>query len=136
MSNPQDFTRRFEDAVAAAGWRRSFTPTQVIDMWKSLIDRSEQGYDDNFDEFMHDLTVRDLIDRLLKDPRLAELPAMNWFRERVSELDDRFRALLRLDVKVRPDEPRWWLNSVLTYAGSELADDWRRIYGVDVDVRS
>jgi hypothetical protein len=69
-------------------------------MWKSLIDRSEQGYDDNFDEFMHDLTVRDLIDRLLKDARLAELPAMNWFRERASELDDRFRALLRLDVKV------------------------------------
>jgi hypothetical protein len=52
------------------------------------------GYDDNIYDYDNDLFVRDLIEALLHDDRLRDVEPMRGFRERVGQIDTRFRALL------------------------------------------
>lgn len=68
-------------------------PVAVLDAWRSFVGLCERGYDDNIYEYENDLAIRDLIEKLLTDDRLAALPESHWFGAEAARFDDRFRAL-------------------------------------------
>jgi hypothetical protein len=108
-------------------------PTEVLGMWEQFVDACEQGYDWSIYEYDNDILVRDLIQTLLGDPRLVTITQMSWFRERVTEIDNRFKALSVAGPVVRPEAP-WWRARVPAYAGPELAADLESRYGVIINV--
>lgn len=68
-------------------------PVAVLDAWRSFVGLCESGYDDNIYEYENDLAIRDLIEKLLTDDRLAALPESHWFGAEAARFDDLFRAL-------------------------------------------
>lgn len=104
-------------------------------MWKQFVEWCEHGYGWSVYEYENELAVRDLIESLFHQKRLVNTTQMEWFRERVGEVDSRFRALLSSGPVVKTAAAPWWRERVPPYAGSELATDFESQYGVVVDIR-
>jgi hypothetical protein len=135
MSDTREFVERFRAAVLAQGGRPVSSPFTLIDKWRHVVDLVEDGYNDNIYEYINDLSVRDLIDRLLRDAGLAQFEQMEWFRAHVREIDAELTALLRQEpVNPDPDVP-WWRARIPAYAGAELVADLAETYGVVIDER-
>jgi hypothetical protein len=124
------FVQRFRAATS-----QGYLPTTLIAGWEQVVERCEEGYDDNLDEYQFDLHVRDVIEPVLRNEPLRECPQMGWVREQIAALDTRFRALLQDDVVMPgpPDDP-WWHRHPLRYAGSEAAAEYAG-YGIQVEIR-
>ena len=76
--------------------------------WEQFIQFCEEGYDDNLDEYWFDLSIRNAIERLLTDERLSGFPQMEWVRERIEAVDERFRAVLSEQPTPGRSERSWW----------------------------
>ncbi|RKT53610.1 hypothetical protein [Saccharothrix australiensis] len=104
------------------------TSNSLLEQWEQFVQLVEESYDDNIDEYHFDLRVRDALETAVSSDTEPE-----WVMEKLSSLDERFRALLRPEP-VRDDVP-WWRGRVPRYAGEELAAAFRQWYGVEVEVR-
>jgi hypothetical protein len=58
---------------------------------------------------------------------------MGWVRAEIEAIDDRYRALLH-EQEVRSGA-NWWDARVPRFAGQTLADDFRALYQLDIEVR-
>jgi hypothetical protein len=103
--------------------------------WCALVDACELGYQWNLYEFDNDLSIRKRIDLIIQDPDLAAHPAIEHLRRVTHEIDERFRTLVKPGATIRSGDDPWWRRCVLQYAGREYAEDVRRLYGIDIDVR-
>ncbi|TWD73102.1 hypothetical protein FB561_6987 [Kribbella amoyensis] len=107
-------------------------PTDVVGEWEDFVESCTEGYLDDIYEFNNDLDIRALIERLLNDRNLARFQQMGWVRAQVSEVDEKYRAILRPEID-RPTRP-WWEARLPRLAGAELAEEFRLRYGVEVEV--
>jgi hypothetical protein len=133
MTTPKEFVERFRAVAAARGWRGVSSPFDLIDGWAQMVDQVEEGYDDNIYEYLNDLSVRQRIEDLLHDESLRDVEQMEWVRAQVSEIDARFRSLVRPEPV--PGNSRWWETHLPAYAGSELVADIKETYGVSIEER-
>ncbi|RZU51481.1 hypothetical protein EV385_3310 [Krasilnikovia cinnamomea] len=134
MTTP-DFVERFRQASAAATGRRAYLPGEMLSRWEQVVDFVVEGYDDCLDEYFFDLGVRGSLDAVLRDPELQQYPELTWVREKLAEIDDRFRACLRDEPIPRLLDYPWWESHPPRYAGPQLAADYLTTYGVTVEIR-
>jgi hypothetical protein len=133
MTTPKEFVERFRAVVAARGWCGVSSPFDLIDRWEQMVEHVADGYDDNIYEYRNDLSVRGRIEDLLQDESLKDVEQMKWVRAQVSEIDARFRSLVRPEP-VRGNSP-WWEAHLPASAGAELAADIKEAYGVSIEER-
>ncbi|MBA8826923.1 polyhydroxyalkanoate synthesis regulator phasin [Saccharopolyspora lacisalsi] len=69
---------------------RKYSPDALIFWWNRLVNSCDAGCRDRIGEL--DTSVRGIIEEVLRDGRLALMPEMTEFRERVAVLDERFNG--------------------------------------------
>lgn len=104
--------------------------SNLLDEWEQLVEFVEDSYHDNIDEYRLDLRVRTHLEEGVQAP-----DAPPWTREKLAEIDARFRALL-LPERVEEDPlVPWWYAQIPKYVGKQLAADFKVWYGISVEVR-
>jgi hypothetical protein len=126
------YLARFREIVRQNGWPDSTTPAELLDRWMGLASSAEEGYRWTIDEYLNELTARDLLEKVVNDPILEGEADVQELRARVEAADHRLRAVLRQDVQIgEPGQP-WWRRGVLSRAGDEYVEDLDRIYGIRI----
>lgn len=124
-----EFVRAFDRALTAAGsWERG-GPTGVIERWGGFVRECEEGY---LKEFHFDLSVRQLIETLRRDPELLRFRELDWVWVEIAAIDERYRALSLPKAAVYPGP--WWEGGIPRKAGPKLAAEFLALYGVRVEV--
>ncbi len=88
------------------------------------------GFDDS--DYDNELSTRQLLEELSKDPNLMAHPEAAWFPRLASGTDEKLRAVLS-DQPVRLLDEVWSWSHLPTLAGAELATDPRELYGFEVE---
>jgi hypothetical protein len=94
----------------------------LLNDWSRFVTEVERGYRDSIYEYENDLSVRDLLERVVT----AASPGLRAKLERaVADDDRRFRAATEeTDRPLRAlGDPPWWWRRVPTRLVGELADD-------------
>lgn len=106
--------------------QKTITLDSLITSWSNFIRVVERGYDDSIYEYTNDLSVRDTLDRIIR-----ELPESigNKITELLQSLDARYNEATR-EVKkalapgVKLDASSWWFR-IPKKLCRELEDDLR-----------
>lgn len=93
----------------------------LITAWREFVESCVQGYQDEFAEFQSELELRDVIESLIIDQYLSEMPEHRYFVSAINQIDERYRDILIAD----PPQPLrhksvWWWRSVPKIGGSSL----------------
>jgi hypothetical protein len=129
----QDFASEFSNFLERNGRRPTRSAADLVAEWEDLISEVETGYPSMEAEYTNDLSVRDLLDRAMRDERLVAFEAqMAAIRLRVSTVDDRLRAQFLPGVEIGTDRDPWWRRGVLSDAGREYIKDIKKVYGIDI----
>lgn len=131
--NSNEFNAKVKRILEGVGKVKAATPWELVDYWDSFVKECEEGYDWILSEYSSDAWMRRCIDVILSSPDMKRHPDYPNFARRVEKIDNRLREILSDEV-LNPDEAEWWLRHPLRSAGSEYADDVRRIYGIDIEV--
>ena len=110
------------------------TPDELIEWWANLVEQCVDGYDWTIYEFDYELVVRDYIEALMNEPSLANSRQFEEFKQRVAELDRRFKAVLQEGVQRPWKSQSWWRVGVLKYAGEDYREDMSSRYAIDVEI--
>jgi hypothetical protein len=116
------------------GWRSRLTPDQLEGGWRTFIRQCQQGYDMDIYEYGNDRHVRTMIQQVLTVDGLIASPQVEAYKSRIGVLDAQYRELLQPGIEVGDATRQWWERGVPKYAGAELADDFSRIYQVEIPV--
>ncbi len=127
-----NFVDAFVAAVAAEGLRATWGPTQFVDAWAFFVSEADTAYVGDLYEYEDELSVRDILEIALADSYLSKFPQWEVMREKIMEVDQRFRSVLDGGPEIHPGD-QWWRSRLPRRAGAELAHDARRIFGVDVE---
>jgi hypothetical protein len=125
-----DFTERFQRIARAAGWASPPRPAQALGMWEEFVEECEHGYPLDFSEYLNDLSVRNLLHKVLGDPEARHGTTYEPFARRVGLIDDRFREVIREGPLVRPGSDHWWERRVPAGGGPEFVEDVGERYSV------
>lgn len=123
----------FRAILREHGWHASVTPSELLARWDGLVEACEAGYGWTSYEHSNELSARDLLEAVFADPRTATAVETKELRRQVSQLDARYRALLREDVHVGDADDPWWRRGVLRQAGPDYVDDMQRAHGITVE---
>ena len=124
------FLRRFNEVVDAAGGRTPQWPSHLLELWEGLVQECEDGYTSTIYEYENDLAARTIIEAVLTDPQLSHVSDLEYFRQQVAALDDRFKAACRTDVRIGKPGAPWWAQAVPCGAEGDFAEDLQRLYGI------
>jgi len=116
--------------------RSRWNGDDLLATWTSWVEDCEDGYAFTAYEYDAELSVRDVVEEALNDPTLATYPEHEAFRNRVAEIDQRFRAVLHPTWRIPrapPEWASWWRMGILRRAGRQYAEYWREL-GFDVEV--
>src|SRR6266487_3196479 len=99
-------------------WNRYSSPNQLLEAWNQFVDECELGYDMGIYEYDNDLSVRNIIEKILQDEALSKFEEYEYFKKEIFKIDERFRKLLSKEKK-RTDKRFWWERGILNKAGKE-----------------
>ncbi|MDX3457516.1 hypothetical protein PV396_37145 [Streptomyces sp. ME02-8801-2C] len=97
-----------------------------------MVDECVDGYDMDVSEYLNDLSIRDLLQRVTDDPIVRSLPEFAWFTAELAGIDERFRAVLADGPMVRPGEHRWWRRSLPAVGQEDFVRDAKERYRVEL----
>ncbi|WP_406165461.1 hypothetical protein [Streptomyces sp. NBC_00996] len=83
-------------------------------------------------EYLNDLSVRDLLQRVSDDPSVQSLPEYSWFANELASIDEGFKVLLIRGPLIRPEEHRWWRRSLPAVGRTDFVTDVKERYGVEL----
>ncbi|MFV2118032.1 hypothetical protein ACE14D_06140 [Streptomyces sp. Act-28] len=109
--------------AAAAGWKWSDDPWRSCEGWRGFVEDCIEGYEMDYSEYLHDLSIRDLLDLALNDEATQKTEEFEDFLAAVQRVDDTFRDLIATGPEVRPEEPQWWMRSLPPHGGEEFVRD-------------
>ncbi|GAA4154024.1 hypothetical protein [Leifsonia shinshuensis] len=123
-----DFNAYVQALVPAyPGTGRLRDPDSLLWQYAAVITNVADGYDDNLAEYFNDLSCRDFIELVLRDPKASEHAPFRDFHDAVSALDRRFKTFLA-PQPVAPGN-RWWTTHLPLRAGANLRHDMQAIFG-------
>jgi hypothetical protein len=105
------------------GWRKT-TLNERVEGWESLVAEVEQGYGMTVDDYTNDLAVREWLD--LVRPILT-MRLRDSLDERLSLLDERFRAATVKPAVQMPGAGDAWFYRLPKALVGELAEDAARM---------
>jgi hypothetical protein len=98
--------------------RQKMTLNKLFEDWSKFVTSVEKGYDDSIYEYTNDLSIRNIIQRVLD--ACPENAYTKLLRE-LEPLDNRLRSATReIDKPLLPDQNWWWHRIPL-----ELTNDLR-----------
>lgn len=107
-------------------------PGEALRSWEAMVDECAEGYDLDVSEYLNDLSVRDLLQRVVDDSKVRSIPEFSWFTAELAGIDDRFRAVLLDGPLMRPGERRWWRRSLPAVGQADFVQDVQERYGVEL----
>jgi hypothetical protein len=112
-----DEREQLESRLAASGQQ---SLNELVRQWTDFVHAVERGYDDSIYEYTNDLSVRDILQRLLT----AASPALRAKLERaLAPVDERFTAATEESAQpLGTADGSWWRRVPKRRVG-ELADD-------------
>lgn len=128
MTSP--FLDLFEQVVGASRHRFTPSPAELLNNWRSFVEACDQGYWYGYDGYQNDLSVRDLVETILRSEQLRPSHEMRAFEAEVSAIDAEFRVLLDPEARVGSDADPWWRRGLLARAGTESVTDVERSFGI------
>ncbi|NNJ03307.1 hypothetical protein HHX38_04010 [Streptomyces sp. PKU-MA01144] len=125
MTEPdeQTLSAAFTRVANAAGWLWSDGPWRSCEGWRGFVEECVEGYEMDYSEYLHDISVRDLLDLALNDEATRRADEFEDFLSAVRRSDDAFRELIARGPVIRPDEPRWWRRALPPHGGEEFVKD-------------
>jgi hypothetical protein len=125
------FLSEVDEIFKQRDWVKEVSPASLLKDWTLFVEECEKGYSDNIYEYYNDIRVREWIELILSAPELQIYPEIQEFASNVSDIDQKFRKLLRSDVSL----PKlvWWEQGVLQYAGRELKNDLLDLYDIEIE---
>ena len=131
---PSGFHAAVELIFSERHWPHAVSPATLTGSWADFVKQCKRGYPDNIYEYYNDIRVREWIEIVLARTDLAVFDEHRQFREVVAEIDAEFQGLLQTAYAV-PRKNFWWERGVLSFAGSELALDFVRDYGISIAIK-
>ncbi|MFH8475798.1 hypothetical protein [Streptomyces sp. NPDC018000] len=125
MTRPseQTLTSVFTQVAAAAGWKWSNDPWRSCEGWLSFVEECEEGYEMDYSEYLHDISIRDLLELALNDENAQRTKGFAEFSASIQRSDHAFRELIESGPMIRPEEPRWWRRSLPPHGEEEFVGD-------------
>lgn len=127
------FAQVFAQFMRDTGRWRDREPDALLARWSAFVGSCIRGYEGDAEDYFNDLTVRDGLERALRDPVLAHYPELDNLRQAVLEIDVKFRRILRSDAFPKNSEQEWWNRGIVSYGGTRLAEELSQTYGVNID---
>lgn len=131
-SDGHDFAERFQQIARASGWVSSPRPVQALGMWEEFVEQCEHGYELDFSEYLNDLSVRNLLQKILDDAEVQRVAAYEPFAQRIRLIGDRFRGVVGQGPTVRPGGGHWWERTIPAEGAPEFVEDVRERYSVEL----
>ncbi|AWW43581.1 hypothetical protein DN051_44575 (plasmid) [Streptomyces cadmiisoli] len=105
---------------------------QSLGMWEDFVEECEIGYASDLSEYLNDLSVRQLLQKVLDDAEAKRTETYLPFAQRVRRIYERFHEVVNEGPEVRPRSECWWDRRLpATGAAEFVADVWER-YAVDL----
>jgi hypothetical protein len=133
MTNLNPFLAAVEAVLGGPVSDPPNSPAQLLAQWEQLVDWCKEGYHWDVSEYSNELSVRRRLELLLCAKRLQTFQELRELKVRVSEIDNRFRSLLKPGVQL-PNREHWWEQGVLKRAGEQYAEYFRKAHGIQVEV--
>lgn len=127
-----DFTERFRQIASASGCTSPPRPAQALGKWEEFVEQCEHGYELDFSEYLNDLSIRNLLQKLLDDAEAQRGATYGPFAQRIRLIDDRFRGLLSQGPLIRPGSGLWWERRIPADGAPEFVEDVRERYSVEI----
>jgi hypothetical protein len=134
IAPPGPFDTAFTAFVRRRGLWRDDTAAAVLERWSSFVEECEHGYREDEFAYANEVMSRTTLEAAMREPSLSGFPEMGVLRERVAEIDARFKELLVEHAHPGMDVDEWWLRGVVRVAGHRLAREWKQSFGFDVEV--
>ncbi len=118
-------------------WPRPESAEEMLECWAAFAQLCKGGYGaygDVMEAYDNDLSIRDAIAVVVEDATLQQMAGFRWFFERAAATDERFKALLQIDVAIKGDDAPWWRRGVLIYAAKDYVAAIKSLYGIEVPV--
>jgi len=122
----------FRRIAREAGWAVTMLPAEALRSWEEMVDECVDGYDLDVSEYLNDLSVRDLLQRVADDSKVRSLPEFSWFTAELARIDEGFRAVLANGPLIRPREHQWWRRSLPAVGRTDFVRDVKERYGVEL----
>jgi hypothetical protein len=137
MSKDPVFARGVTSALWVASrstkWRDVEDPNVILNEWNSLVANCVDGYHMGFFEYRADLAVRDLLERILEILASDRGGDASNFIDRVQEIDERFRMILKNETDPNAAGKPWWRSRSPRYGGEEFVEE-AAVLGISVDL--
>jgi hypothetical protein len=103
---------------------QSMSLSQLLDDWQSFVTRVDRGYDDSIYEYTNDLSIRDLLAKILER---SPVPLAGKLRAVIDVWDLRFEhttipASRSLAAAGKPAAAWWWLRGPMKLRGDLKRD--------------
>lgn len=105
---------------------------ELLSEYKGLVEQCEVGYTETPEEFGDDVYVRTKIHVLIEYLDLDKEPAFADAMQKLTALDDRFKATLMPDKYLPNTDEHWWNGRILKFAGDEYRETMLEEHGVEV----
>lgn len=109
------------------------SPNELLRWWQQFLEQCEDGYPSSIYEYDDEICVRDYIESVLNDVRVASYGEFTEFELKVRGIDERFRKLFQPDVKRPWPNDVWWRAGILRFACEEYCQDILSRYSIPVD---
>ena len=129
------FAEEVDDIQRKEGRRMMLAHDELIEGWREFVELCSYGYPMNIYEYENDLSIRNVIEKVLLSQNLKQYLQYFEFAEKINSIDLEFKTLLN-DGFVMEGRVNWWNRSVLKEAGKEYAEDIKSLYDVEVRIKS
>jgi hypothetical protein len=108
-------------------------PQEFIKSWDGFVKECEAGYQWTIYEYYDEITIREIIERILIAPPLQSFVEFIEFSKAIHEIDERFRQL-QVIGQATVHQKYWWEHIILKRAGPEYAEEINGRYGINIEV--
>jgi hypothetical protein len=127
-----EFLQTFKEFLGRCGWPTDLSPWAIVEQWESLVNQAAEGYQWGLYEFTNDLAVRDLLEEVFRDEKLARFGQIGIMRQHVEAADAQLKGMFLLDAEIGGADASWWHRGVLATADDEYVDDMKRLHGIEI----
>jgi len=135
MNLPRRLTPEESDALNAvlqklsARARHTLTLSGLLQRWQDFVLQIEQGYQDSIYEYTNDLSVRDLLEEVLKEvPQTLQKELTQLIRPWDARFDNATKKTRRPVLPhIGQESLSWWWFRVPKHLGEELEADLRSL---------
>ncbi len=108
------------------------TLADLVSRWSEFVEQCEEGYQYSLYDYDSELTIRDNIELIICNQDLQKYNEHQEFIERISLIDQRFKAILKEYNLMSED--KWWKRGVLKYAGEQYAKNVKTEWNIEIEI--